>query len=429
MSRENLTYVIVSHDRYFLEATANKMIELNRCFPQGLFESEGNMSAYMEHKEAFLEAQEKRERGLASTVREEVDWLRQSPKARTTKSRSRIQRAYQMMDDLSSIKKRNKRETAGIDFSASERATRKLLAVNNIGKSLGGKTLFKGVDITLSPGTRLGIVGKNGTGKTTLLKVLSGMVPQDMGTIKPAEDLKIVYFDQHREKIPMDISLKEALSPSGDYVNYRGQQIHVNGWAQKFLFDADRMELPVSRLSGGERARILIARLMLQPADVLFLDEPTNDLDIPTLEVIEESLIEFNGAVVLITHDRCLMDRVCTEVIGLGENNEQQLFADYEQWEKACAPQKRELREEKKERPVRQAAKMSYKEKKELEVMEETILQAESNFEELQKKADDPSLALDADKSLEHYQAMGEAQKHLEELYERWQFLIDKSRQ
>lgn len=429
LARENLTYVIVSHDRYFLEATTNKMIELNRCFPQGIFESEGNMSDFMEHKEAFLEAQEKREKGLASSVREEVDWLRQSPKARTTKSRSRIQRAYQMMDELASVRTRNRRETVGIDFSASERATRKLLAAKNIGKTIGEKVLFKGVDITLSPGTRLGIVGKNGTGKTTLLKVLSGMIPQDMGTIKTAEDLKIVYFDQHREKIPLGISLKEALSPSGDHVNYRGQQIHVNGWARKFLFDSDRMELPVSRLSGGERARILIARLMLQPADVLFLDEPTNDLDIPTLEVIEESLTEFNGAVVLITHDRCLMDRVCTEVIGLGEGNEQQLFADYDQWAKACAPKPRQIKLEKKERESRQTSKMSYKEKKELEGMEEAVLEAEEKLEELQRQADDPSLVSHPEKSLEHFEKMGQAQKHVEELYERWQLLMDKSRQ
>lgn len=429
LSRENLTYVIVSHDRYFLEKTTNKMIELNRCYPQGLFESEGNMSAFMEHKNAFLEAQAKRERGLASSVREEVEWLRQSPKARTTKSRSRIQRAYALMDELSSVKSRNKTETVGIDFSASERATRKLLVAKNVTKSMGDKLLFKGVDLTLSPGSRLGIVGKNGTGKTTLLKVLAGLIPQDMGTIKTAEDLKIVYFDQHREKIPLDVSLREALSPSGDHVNYRGQQIHVNGWARKFLFDSDRMELPVSRLSGGERARILIARLMLQPADVLFLDEPTNDLDIPTLEVIEESLIEFNGAVVLITHDRCLMDRVCTQVIGLGAGNETELFADYDQWERGSQPVKTELKVEKKERDQKPIVKMSYKEKKELEGMEETILVAEEKLEELQSQANDPSLASDSEKSLSHYQLMGEAQKELESLYERWQFLIDKSKQ
>lgn len=427
LARENISYVIVSHDRYFLENTSNKIIELNRCFPQGLFISDGNMSDFMEHKEAFLEAQQKLERGLASTVRDEVEWLRKSPKARTTKSQSRIQRAYNLMDKLSDVKRRNKSETAGINFSASDRATRKLLIANNVTKSLGGKLLFNGVDLTLSPGTRLGIVGKNGTGKTTLLKVLAGMIPQDMGTIKQADDLKIVYFDQHRERIPMDLSLKRALSPSTDHVDYRGRQIHVNGWAKKFLFDEDRLEMPVSCLSGGERARILIARLMLQPADILFLDEPTNDLDIPTLEVIEESLKEFNGAVVLITHDRCLMDRVCNQIVGLGAENEQELFADYQQWESASfsAPV---VKQEKKEKPVKALVKMSYKEKKELERMEEAILKAESVLEELQKQLEDPSINSDSEKSLEHYGKMAEAQKKHDALYERWQFLLDLSK-
>ncbi len=429
LMREKFTYVIVSHDRYFLEAATNKMIELNRCYPQGLFESEGNMSVFMERKNAFLAAQEKREKGLASTVREEAEWLRRSPKARTTKSQSRIQRAYQLMDELSAVQQRNRFKTAGINFTASERATRKLLVVNNLTKSLGGKTLFKGIDLTLSPGTRLGIVGKNGTGKSTLLKVLAGMVLPDMGTIKMADDLKLVYFDQHREKIPMDISLRAALSPSGDYVDYRGQQIHVNGWAQKFLFDTDRMELPVSRLSGGERARILIAQLMLQPADVLFLDEPTNDLDIPTLEVIEESLLGFNGAVVLITHDRCLMDRVCSQIIGLGEGKERELFADFSQWENATRRQPGTVKIEKQERAAKPFVKMSYKEKKELEMMEETILRAEERLELLQQEADNPEITTDSAKSLKHYELLGEAQKTLDALYDRWQYLLNKSKQ
>ncbi len=425
LSRENISYVIVSHDRYFLENTSNKIIELNRCFPQGLFISEGNMSAFMEHKKAFLEAQQKLERGLASSVRDEVEWLRRSPKARTTKSQSRIQRAYNLMDQLSDVKRRNKKETVGIDFSASERATRKLLVANNVTKSLGKKQLFKGVDLTLSPGTRLGIVGKNGTGKTTLLKVLAGMIPQNMGTIKQADDLKIVYFDQHRERVPVDVSLRRALSPSSDQVNYQGRQIHVNGWAKKFLFDEDRLEMPVSCLSGGERARILIARLMLQPADVLFLDEPTNDLDIPTLEVIEESLKEFNGAVVLITHDRCLMDRVCNQIIGLGAGNEQELFADYQQWESASFL-KPAVKQEKKEKRVKTSVKkMSYKEKKELEGMEEAILKAEQKLETLQKQLEDPAINSDSEKSMEHYAKMANAQKEHDALYERWQYLSD----
>jgi ABC transport system ATP-binding/permease protein len=432
LMRERISYMIVSHDRYFLENVANKVIELNRCFPQGLFASEGNISAFMEHKEAFLNAQAQHEQGLANVVRGEIDWLRRSPKARTTKSRSRIQKANELMDELATVQQRNKTFKADIEFSASERETRKLLVAKNLTKSIDGKTLFKGVDITLSPGTRLGIVGKNGTGKTTLLKVLSGALPQDRGTIKYADDLKLVYFDQHREHIPSHISLREALSPTSDVVSYRGQNIHVNGWAKKFLFSPDRLSLPASCLSGGERARILIAKLMLEPADILFLDEPTNDLDIQTLEIIEESLKEFAGAIVIISHDRCLMDRVCTQILGLGEENEQQFFADYSQWESAClqtAPKKGPVpaKAVPNPSPPPRPKKLSYQEQRELDGMENSITTLEAEIETLHLQLADPQVHANAQKSLELYKLLGDAQHKLEKLFERWDILSNKS--
>lgn len=431
LMREKIAYLVVSHDRYFLENICNRVIELNRCFPQGLFISEGNMSKFMEHRVAFLEAQQKHERGLASVVRDEIEWLRRSPKARTTKSTSRINRAHELMEELSDVKQRNKTHKVDIEFSASDRETRRLLVAKNLAKSLGDRQLFKGIDLVLSPGSRVGIVGKNGTGKTTLLKLLAGQVPQDMGTIKYAQDLKLVYFDQHREHLPSHISLKEALSPHSDTVNYRGQPIHVHGWAKKFLFSPDRLKLPISCLSGGERARILIAKLMLEPADVLFLDEPTNDLDISTLEIIEDSLKEFAGAVVLISHDRCLMDNVCTQFLGLGEDNEQILFADYQQWEVANSQ-----KNSKKAEPIQTKAavvmakpsskKLSYHEQKELDQMEYRILEAETEIAKLQQELEHPDLQIDAQKSLEAYRQLASAEQKLESLFARWELLEKK---
>lgn len=430
LTRERVTFAVVSHDRYFLENVANKIIEINRCYPNGLFISNGNMSDFIEHREAFLQAQAQQERGLASVLRNEIDWLRTSPKARTTKAKSRIDKAYRMMGELAELKARNKTTKVDIDFAASERETRKLLVGKNLSKSLGGKVLFKGVDIVLSPGSRLGIVGKNGTGKTTLLKVLSKAIAQDSGTLKYADDLKLVYFDQHREHIPSDLTLKEALAPTNDMVNYRGQSIHVNGWAKKFLFSPDRMGMPVGFLSGGERARILIAKLMLEPADILFLDEPTNDLDIQTLEVIEESLQEFPGAVVLISHDRCLMDRVCTQILGLGNENEQQFYADYAQWEKASqeAAVKKEPPKQAVQSQPSQKKKLSYKEQKELEGMEKQIELAEQEIDRLQKELERPEMQANAQKSLELYQALTAASGKLDTLFARWQELLDASR-
>lgn len=427
--RERIAYVAVSHDRYFLENVSNKIIELNKCYPQGIFISEGNMSNYLEHKEAFLEAQAQQEKGLASTVREEIAWLRKSAPARTTKSRSRIQKAYELIDQHAAVKERNKVVKVEINFSASERETRRLLVAKNVHKSFGQKELFQGFDLVLSPGSRLGIVGKNGTGKTTLLKLLAGKIEPDKGTIKYADDLKIVYFDQHRAHLPMNISIREALSPLGDTVIYRGQSIHVNGWAKRFLFSPDRLSLPIGYLSGGERARILIARLMLEPADLLFLDEPTNDLDIQTLEVIEESLIDFPGAVVLISHDRCLMDRVCTQILGLGGPQTHHYFADYNQWQKSLienapknepsAPQA----SQKQAAPKPTVKKLSYKEQKELEGMEASILKCEQEIENLKKQINCPSASSDAKKALELYHLLAAAESTHEKLFERWQYL------
>lgn len=438
LAREKIAFLVVSHDRYFLENVTTKIIELNRCYPQGLFVSEGSMSSFMEHKQQFLDGQLQQQQGLAGVVRNEISWLKKSPQARTTKSRSRIAKAYELMDELAALKSRNKQSRVDLNFSASERETRKLLTVKNLSKSLGGKLLFDGIDLTLSPGSRIAIVGGNGTGKTTLLKILAGTIPQDKGTIKYADDLQLVYFDQHREQIPNHYSLRQALSPTGEYVNYRGQEIHVNGWAKKFLFTPERLSLPVSSLSGGERARILIAKLMLQPADILFLDEPTNDLDIETLEIIEESLQNFAGAVVLISHDRCLMDRVCTQFLGLGAQPKPLIFADYNQWEEHVAnllvpPKKENIA------PTSPAAKadpalankpkkLSYKEQKELEGMEQTILATEEEIDALQAKLEDPAISSDSKKALECYNLLAQAQHKLEELFARWEFLSQQGK-
>ncbi len=424
LQKERISYLVVSHDRYFLENVCNKIIEINKCYPEGLFMSDGALSDYLEKKEAFLEAQSKQERTLRASVKEEVDWLRRSPKARTTKSVSRIQRAYDLIDELHDVQTRNKTSQVHISFSASERETRKLLVAKNLAKSYNDKLLFKGLDLTLSPGSRVGIMGKNGTGKTTLLKVLSGKIAQDMGTRKYADDLKLVYFDQHREHLPSHLTLKEALCPNGDMVQFRGQYIHVNGWAKKFLFSPDRLMMPISCLSGGERARILIAKLMLEPADILFLDEPTNDLDIPTLEVIEESLKEFAGALVLISHDRCLVDRVCTEILGLGDASEvPSIYADCKQWEDAClkaAVKPPSMPVEKpvvQEKPVKK--KLSYKEQQELMGMESAIVAQEELINALEAQialsSSDPKL----------YEQLACAQNALETLFSRWQQLLN----
>lgn len=425
--REVPSYLLVSHDRYFLQNMVSRVVEINPIYPNGLFSISGSYSHFLEKKEEFIKGQLEQERSIASKARRELDWLRQTPKARTTKAQSRIDRAHQTLQELSQIKARNQQKQADIDFAASHRETQKLLVAKNLSMSLGEKRLFEHLDFTLSPGTRIGLLGPNGSGKTTLLRLLSGELQPDQGTIKKAEKLQIVYFDQHREQLPLKITLREALCPHGEYVHFRGQKIHVNGWCKRFLFSPDFLDMPLEKLSGGERARITIAHLMLQPADLLLLDEPTNDLDIPSLETLEESLLEFPGAVILITHDRCMMDRVCNGILSFGNLKQNQLFADYAQWQAAQkeipSPEKPSTAPPK---PAPKKAKLSYTEKREYEQMEGKILQLEEEIKLLHAQLQDPTVANDPKQLQDLCTQVSLEETRLEQLYLRWQELEKK---
>jgi ATP-binding cassette subfamily F protein uup len=414
--------VVVSHDRYFLENVATEMMELARLYPGGLFRVKGNYSEFLERKEEFIHAQNRQQQSLENQVRREREWLRRGPKARTTKSKARIDAAGRLIEELAEVSARQQTGTAQIDFSASGRRTKNLLEVQGAEKQLGGRRLFNDLDLLLRPGMRLGLVGANGSGKTTLLRILNGEIAPDAGTVERADGLRVVYFDQNRQQLDPQVTLRKALAPEGDSVIYRDQPVHVAGWAKRFLFRPEQLETAVGRLSGGEQARVLIARLMIQPADLLLLDEPTNDLDIPTLEVLEESLLEFSGALVLVTHDRYLLDRVSTAVLALDGEGGVGMFADYSQWEQAQSLRK-------KSKPIAKAAesqpaasgskkRLSYLDSREWESMEEKILHAEQDLE--QKKAAMQDAASDAGRLQACYQEMLAAQAEVDRLYARW---------
>ncbi len=418
LENEAPTYLLVSHDRYFLERTTNKIIEIDRTYPNGLFTVNGPYAHFLSLKEEFLKGQLSQERSIASKARREEEWLRSNVKARTTKSEARIDEAHELLDKLSDVKRRNTFETAKINFVGSERTTRKLLVAKNIGIEINDKTLFKNLDFTLSPGTRIGLMGPNGSGKTTLLKILADELCISMGTIKRADNLKVVYFDQHRNKLPDTMTLREALSPTGDFINFHGKPVHVNGWCKRFLFSRDILDLPLKTLSGGERARIAIAHLMLQPADILLLDEPTNDLDIPTLETLESSLIDFPGAVVLITHDRFMLDRICNLFLSLDDISDTFLYADYKQWEASkTPPTPKQVKETPKQKPPTSS-------NKELKQIEKMILKVEEEIKFLTNQLQDPAISENTEKLNELCKAIGLAETKLEHLYLEWEKAI-----
>ncbi len=426
---EPLAYLVISHDRYFLENVSTRVLELNRMYPQGLFESAGRYSDFLVKRDEALRNQAAYQESLANTVRREIDWLRHGAKARTTKAQARIKEAGRRIQELADIKTRTVQEAVGIDFTSSERKSKKLLVARQLSKTFGDKRVLDGVDVILTPGVRLGLIGPNGSGKTTLLQLLVGKMTPDSGEIERADGLQIVYFDQNREALDPTLTLKRALVPQGDTVIYRDRPIHVASWAKRFLFRTDHLEMPVSRLSGGEQARILIARLMLRPADLLILDEPTNDLDIPTLEVLEESLLDFPGALVLVTHDRFLLDRVSTTLLGLDEAGRGTFFADFSQWQaaqKLVTPAPGVVPPKAPRREVKRGPSLTSREKREWEEMEGRILEAEERLAACQRAVDDPTIASDPVALQERYAALEVARGAVDTLYARWAELEEK---
>ncbi len=438
--------VVVSHDRYFLENIANEVVELNPAYEDGSLRVSGNYSTFLEKKEEYLHAQRNRQEALENRVHTEIEWLRRGPKARTTKSKARIDKAHEMIRELGEMNARTRNVNAAIDFSASERKTKQLITLDGIRYSIGDRVLFDNLHFIVTSGMRVGLVGPNGSGKTTLLRLLRGDVKAGAGLMKQADNLRIVYFDQNRELDP-DVTLRRALAPDSDSVIYRNQVIHVGGWAARFLFTAEQLNQKVGRLSGGERARVLIAQLMLQPADVLLLDEPTNDLDIPTLEILEESLLEYSGALVLVTHDRYMLDRVSTVVLGLDGAGGAERFADYSQWEEWSRERKAASRkQESVAKPslsgngsaltasadtgvkpsLNTKKKLSYKENRELETIEQRVAEAEAELKAKHDMLLDPAIMSDGVKLHAVSIELEAAQRRIDDLYARWVELEDK---
>jgi ATP-binding cassette subfamily F protein uup len=428
--------ITVSHDRYFLEATSSEIIELNRVYAEGLLRVKGTFSRFLEEREAYLESQSKQQESLRNRVRTEIEWLRRGPKARTTKSKARIDTANEMIGRLAAMDARTVANTAGIDFAASERKTKRLVEFNDVACEIDGQRLFSGLNFTLTAGMKLGLVGPNGSGKTTLLRVMRGELEPAGGSIRRADALRMVYLSQMRV-LDEDVTLRRALAPEGDGLVYQGRTLHVASWAARFLFTGEQLNQPVRNLSGGERARVLIAKLMLQPADVLLLDEPTNDLDIPTLEILEDNLLEFEGALVLVTHDRYLLNRVASTVLGLDGRGRIGHFADYGQWEQWLGEQEPGNRGQGMKTGQGEISmpatpggnkkkRLSYLEAREFASIEQRVEESDARVAESRRRAEDPAIATDAVALQAALAELKEAEDENQSLYARWAELTDR---
>ena len=421
---EAAAFLVVSHDRWFLEHVAERMLDLDPVHAGGFFQTRGRYSEFLERKDAALREQARWQETLANRVRSEIDWLRHGPKARTTKSQARIREAGRLIEELAGVDARQERRAATIEFSTTERRTKRLVVVEHAAKQLGERRVLDDVSLVLSPGTRLGVLGANGSGKSTLIRLITGELAPDRGRIERATGLRIAALDQDRSQLDPSVTLRRALAPQGNQVVFGERPIHVAGWARRFLFAPEQLSLPVGRLSGGEQARVLVATLMLQPADVLVLDEPTNDLDIPTLEVLEDALIEFPGAVVLVTHDRFLFERVATTVLALDGRGAATPFADYHQWE---AARRERAAAAPKPRPpsVPVAAKtatkrLTWAEQREWDAIEAAIVAAEETLARCHEAAHDPAVATRAEELAARCRALQDAHEEVDRLYARW---------
>jgi ATP-binding cassette subfamily F protein uup len=442
LASSSFAAVTVSHDRYFLEATSSEIIELNRIFADGLLRVKGNFSRFLEEKQAYLESQNRQQESLRNRVKTEIEWLRRGPKARTTKSKARIDTANAMIGQLAEMNARTALSTADIDFDATLRKTKRLVEFKDVACDLPGRRLFDGLNFNLIAGMKVGLVGPNGSGKTTLLRLLRGEIEPAAGTIRRADALRIVYFSQMRE-LDESLTLRRALAPEGDGVLHQGRPVHVASWAARFLFTSEQLNQPVRNLSGGERARVLIAKLMLEPADVLLLDEPTNDLDIPTLEILEENLLDFPGALVLVTHDRYLLNRVSSTVLGLDGRGHAGRFADYAQWEDWLAEQNGD--EQNQVKASRKAdgstsaqrtgsaqaggakKKLNYLETREFATIELRVEVSDARLAAAHSRVEQPEIATDATALQEALKQLEAAQHENDALYARWAELAEKT--
>lgn len=433
--------VFVTHDRMLLENIATRVVELSGAYPQGTLAVDGNYSEFLRRKEEFLSGQARAEQTLANQVRKDLEWLSRRAKARRTQAKSRIDSSHARIDELAELRQRNSSAagaSARVEFNATGRRTKRFLQARGISKAYGDRVLFSGLDVSLGAGDCLGLLGANGSGKTTLIRVLTGEIAPDAGEVVRSDPPpRIAVFSQHRREFPSEMLLRTALSPVTDRVHFRGQSMHVTAWARRFLFRDEQLDQPVGSLSGGELARIHIARIMLEPADVLVLDEPTNDLDIATLETMEEALEDFPGALVLVTHDRAMLDRLASEVLRLDGDGGAERFATLSQ-----ALERERLTESvarvSEEKPVVQTTptpgssgtqvrkKLSYKEQREYDAIESRIAEAEGRVQEAEARLADPVVMSDHTKMAVACEAIERAQAEVAALYARWEELESK---
>eukprot|EP01133_Synstelium_polycarpum_P012593 gene12593-14777_t len=416
--------LFITHDRSFLDNVATRIIELDRG---RLLSYPGNFTAYQVRKAEQLEIEEVENAKFDKFLAQEEVWIRKGVKARRVRDEGRVRRLEALR--LTRNARREQQGQVKLDVSAGERSGKIVADLENVSKIYGDKVIVKDFSATILRGDKVGLIGANGAGKTTLLKMILGEEQSDTGTIRLGTKLQVAYFDQMRTQLNEEANLMETIAPGSDWVEINGQRRHVMTYLNDFLFAPERARSPVKSLSGGERNRLLLARLFAKPANVLVLDEPTNDLDIDTLELLEELLEEYTGTVFLVSHDRTFLDNVVTQVIvAEGEGKWREFVGGYTDWERvrtlpiATAPASKPAVKVEAAAPVAKQKKLSYKEQRELEELpkliakledEQSVLAAELSHPDFYKKTPAEGKRLNA--------RVAEIENELLEALEKWE--------
>ncbi|QNM98547.1 ATP-binding cassette domain-containing protein [Chitinimonas koreensis] len=429
--------LLITHDRRFLDNVATRIIELDR----GLLASfPGNFSTYQGRKAEMLESEAAASRKFDKFLAQEEVWIRKGVEARRTRNEGRVRRLEQLRRDRAA--RRERVGNVNFQLDSGEKSGKLVAELEHVCKAYGGRTLIRDFTTRILRGDKIGLIGPNGAGKTTLLKLILGEIAPDSGTVRQGSKQEIAYFDQFRAALPEETPICDVISPGSDYVTIGSEKKHVISYLEDFLFAPERARSPVKSLSGGERARLLLARLFTQPANILVLDEPTNDLDIETLELLEELLANYHGTVFLVSHDRTFLDNVVTQVIAFeGDGKLLENPGGFDDWQAARARmgsgEAKAGASAAEARPAAaaparanpRAVKLSYNETRELERLPGEIEALEAEQAGLQEKLLDPAVYRDAPKDAAAWQArIGEIELALLDKLERWETLEKKQR-
>ncbi|MFJ1519259.1 ATP-binding cassette domain-containing protein [Acinetobacter sp. ABJ_C1_1] len=437
LDQNNLTLLFISHDRSFVDSIATRIVELDRGILRGY---EGNYSRYLELKAQQMEAEEKQNALFDKKLAEEEAWIRQGIKARRTRNEGRV-RALKALREESKAR-RSQQGKVSMATQEANRSGKLVFDIEHLSVSYNGKPLIKDFSTLVMRGDRIGLVGDNGVGKTTLIKAILGEIEHG-GSVKTGTQLEVAYFDQLRNALDLEKTVMANVSEGSDFVDVNGNRRHIYSYLQDFLFSPERARTPVKALSGGERNRILLAKLLLKPSNLIVMDEPTNDLDMVTLELLEEMLSEYKGTLLLISHDRAFMDNVVTSTwVFDGKGNIAEYIGGYQDYllqrpDDKVVDQKSDVKKAQAKAEAEKAAaqstvkkvKLSYKDQRELEQLPAEIEKLEVEQAELSDKLADGSwFVSDADAATQASQRLAEIEELLLEKLERWDELEQMSK-